>query len=252
VAAVRAAPVKHADETSWKLRGRLCWLWGAATAGAAAFVLHAKRSALGLTALLGTAIQGILCSDRWGVYDRVPAARRRICWAHLKRDFRQVADGDGPSAWVGRRGLRLVKKVFAAWHECQQGRLTRPQRQGQLDPLAERMSPVLLEGASRGDDPKVAAFCENVSALEPGLWTFARVAGVEPTNNFMERLRRRAVWGRKRSFGSWSAAGWRFVERILAVVQTCRLQGRSVLSFLHDALRAHRATQPCPQLLPEG
>src|SRR5437763_1758913 len=27
VAAVRAAAVKHADETSWKLRGQLCWLW---------------------------------------------------------------------------------------------------------------------------------------------------------------------------------------------------------------------------------
>src|SRR6185312_2972003 len=31
VAAVRTAAVKHADETSWKLRGRLCWLWTAAT-----------------------------------------------------------------------------------------------------------------------------------------------------------------------------------------------------------------------------
>ena len=30
VAAVQAAAVKHADETSWKLRGRLCWLWPAA------------------------------------------------------------------------------------------------------------------------------------------------------------------------------------------------------------------------------
>ena len=252
VAAVQAAQVKHADETSWKLRGRLCWLWGAATAGVAVFVLHAKRSALGLTALLGTTIQGIVCSDRWGVYEQVPAARRQLCWAHLKRDFQKVVDGNGPSAWVGRRGLRLVKKVFAAWHELREGQLTRPQLQTRIDPLAERMSLVLLEGAILGEDPKVAAFCEKVLALEPALWTFARVAGVEPTNNFMERLLRRAVLWRKRSFGCWSAAGCRFVERILTVVQTCRLQGRSVLSFLHDALHAHRTTQPCPKLLPAG
>ena len=75
--AVREAAVKHADETSWKLRGALCWLWSAATATAAVFLIHAKRGAIGLTALLGAEIQGIVCSDRWGVYDRVPAERRQ-------------------------------------------------------------------------------------------------------------------------------------------------------------------------------
>lgn len=252
VAAVRAAAVKNADETSWKLRGKLCWLWGAATAGVAAFVIHARRSALGLAALLGSTIQGILCSDRWGAYGQVPAARRQICWAHLKRDFQKVVDGQGASAWVGRRGLRLVKKVFAAWHAFQQGRATRTQLQAQLAPLADGMNRLLLEGAILGEDGKVAAFCEKVLALEEALWTFARVAGVEPTNNFMERLLRRAVLWRKRSFGCWGAAGCRFVERILTVVQTRRLQGHSVLAYLHDALRAHRAAQPCPTLLPAG
>ena len=250
VAAVQTAPVKHADETSWKLRGKLCWLWGAATAGVAVFAVHARRSALGLAALLGSTIQGILCSDRWGVYDQVPAARRQVCWAHLKRDFQKVVDGGGPSVWVGRRGLRLVKKVFAAWHAFREGRATRAQLQAQIDPLAERLSLVLHTGALVGEDAKVAAFCEKVLALEPALGTFARVDGVEPTNNFRERLLRRAVLWRKRSFGCWSAAGCRFVERILTVVQTRRLQDESVLSYLHDALRAHRAAQPCPQLLP--
>src|SRR5207253_2766629 len=89
LAAVRAAAVKGADETSWKLAGRLCWLWAAATASVAAFVIHARRSAAGLTALLGAEIHGILCSDRWGPYSRVPEERRQICWAHLKRDFQK-------------------------------------------------------------------------------------------------------------------------------------------------------------------
>jgi transposase len=126
LAAVRAAAVKHADETSWKLRGQLRWLWAAATAGVAAFVIHARRSAAGLTALLGTAIQGILCSDRWGVYKCVPASRRQVCWAHLKRDFRKIVDRGGPCAFVGRRGLQIVKKVFAAWHGFREGHGTSP------------------------------------------------------------------------------------------------------------------------------
>jgi transposase len=63
-------------------------------------------------------------------------------------------------------------------------------------------------------------------AVEPALWTFVRVQGVEPTNNHIERLLRPAVLWRKRSFGSQSEAGCRWVERLLTVVQTRRLQGR--------------------------
>jgi transposase len=252
LAAVRAAEVKHADETSWKQRGKLCWLWTAATATVVAFVIHGKRSAMGLTALLGLEIHGILCSDRWGVYGRVPPGRRQVCWAHLKRDFQKVIDRGGPSEFVGRRGRRLVKEVFAAWHAFQEGRVTRAQLQATMEPLENRMQRLLLEGAILGEDKTVAAFCENVLALEPALWTFVRAEGVEPTNNFMERLLRRAVLWRKRSFGCWSAAGCRFVERILTVVQTRRLQGQNVLEYLHSALCAHRAGQPCPKLLPQG
>jgi len=252
VAAVQTAAVKHADETSWKRRGQLCWLWAAATTTVAAFLIHAKRSAAGLTALLGAEIQGILCSDRWGVYDRVPAARRQLCWAHLKRDFQKIVDSGGPSVFVGRRGRLLVKKVFAAWHAFQEGQVTRAQLKEQMAPLKNRMQRLLLEGALLGEDPKVATFCENLLALEPALWTFVEVEGVEPTNNFLERLLRRAVLWRKRSFGSWSDAGCRFVERILTVVQTRRLQDKNVLDYVHEALVAHRSGQPCPKLLPEG
>ena len=249
LAAVRQAAVKHADETSWKLWGKLCWLWAAAATGVVAFVIHGKRSAVGLTALLGMEIQGILCSDRWGVYNRVSAERRQVCWAHLKRDFQKIVDGGGPSALVGVRGLKIVKKVFAAWHAFQEGEVTRAQLQAQLDPVANRLQQVLLEGTLLGDDKTVATFCDNVLALEPALWTFVRIEGVEPTNNFIERLLRRAVLWRRRSFGCVSEAGCRFVERILTVVQTRRLQGQNVLDYLHDALRAHRTGQTCPKLL---
>jgi len=251
VAAVRAAAVKHADETSWKKKGRLCWLWAAATAGAAAFLIHTGRGAAGLTALLGEEIEGVLCSDRWHVYRRVPAERRQVCWAHLKRDFQKIIDRGGPGTAVGREGRKIVKKVFAAWHAFRDGRLTREQLETALAPVVRRMNRVLVEGLI-GDDPTTAAFCDNLLRLEEALWTFARVEGVEPTNNFMERLVRRAVLWRKRSFGCWSEAGCRFVERILTVVQTRRLQNKSALEYLHQALVAHRTCQPCPKLLPEG
>ncbi len=249
VAAVRQAAVKNADETSWKLAGALCWLWAAATTRVVAFVIHARRSAAGLTAILGLEILGILCSDRWGPYNRVPPQRRQICWAHLKRDFQKIIDRGGPEEWVGREGRRLVRKVFAAWHGFRDGQVTRAQLEARLAPVMRRMNRVLLEGAILGADPTVVRFCENVLALEPALWTFVTTEGVEPTNNHVERLLRRAVLWRRRSFGCWSGNGCRFVERILTVVQTRRLQAKNVLDYLHEAVLAHRTGQPCPSLL---
>jgi transposase len=246
--AVRRAEVKFADETSWKLWGKLCWLWAAATANVAVFVIHAKRSALGLAALLGQEIDGILHSDRWHVYLQVPEERRQLCWAHLKRDFQKIVDSGGPSVFVGRRGLRIVKEVFAAWHAFQQGNVTRRRLQTLIEPLQRRLGQALLEGGL-GEDARVAKFCENVLVVESALWTFVTHDGVEPTNNFIERLLRRAVLWRRRSFGCNSAAGCRFVERILTVVQTCRLHGKNTLEYLCQAVHTHRRGLSCPSLL---
>jgi transposase len=245
---VREADVKFVDETSWKHAGKLCWLWSAATTEVAAFVIHAKRSAAGLAALLGTDITGILHSDRWHVYLQVPDERRQICWAHLKRDFQKIVDGGGVSVFVGRRGLRIVKEVFAAWHRFREGQITRPQLQELIKPLQNRLGNALLQGGL-GEDARVAKFCENILTIEDALWTFVTHDGVEPTNNYMERLLRRAVLWRRRSFGCNSEAGCRFVERILTVVQTCRLNGNSVLEYLCNAVYNHRHGLTCPSLI---
>jgi transposase len=247
--AVRRAPVKHVDETGWKRAGG--WLWLAATATAAAFVIHARRSAAGLAAPLGEAIGGILCTDRWAVYDRLPPERRQVCWAHPKRDFQKLVDRGGASAPIGRSGLRVVKEVFACWHRHRDGPPNRDRPPDEIAPLARRLDRVLSAGRRCADGP-AATFCSNLLGLWPALWPFTLEDGVEPTNNHAERLLRRGVLWRKRSFGSQSEDGCRFVERMLTVVQTLRLQERSVLAFLHDAIAAHRAAQPGPQLLAAG
>jgi len=248
LAAARQADVKFADETSWKLWGKLCWLWAAATKQVAVFVIHAHRGARGLAALLGEEIHGILHSDRWHVYRQVPDERRQLCWAHLKRDFQKIVDCGGPSAFVGRRGLRIVKELFAAWHAFEQGKVTRRRLQALMEPLQRRLGTTLVEGGL-GDDARVAKFCENVLTLGCALWTFVTQEGVEPTNNYMERLLRRAVLWRRRSFGCNSEAGCRFVERILTVVQTCRLHGKNTLEYLCNAVRRRRIGLSCPYVL---
>ncbi len=68
--------------------------------------------------------------------------------------------------------------------------------------------------------------------------------------NTAERARRPAVIYRTLSFGIQSAQGSRFVERILTVSETCRLQNRNVYQYLVDAMEAKLASESAPSLLP--
>ena len=91
--------------------------------------------------------------------------------------------------------------------------------------------------------------CRELTRWWPALWTFARVEGVEPTNNMAERALRPAVLWRKGSFGSDRRAGSRFAEQLLTVVATCRQQGRHLLDFLAAAGEAPLRGSPPPSLL---
>jgi transposase len=74
---------------------------------------------------------------------------------------------------------------------------------------------------------------------------------VSLTNNEAERRLRPAVLWRKGSFGTQSHRGSRFVERILTVVQTLRLQGRSLIDFLARTIQQTLRGVTPPRLLPD-
>ncbi len=248
---VRQAAVKNTDETGWSQAGQRRWLWTAATASAALFVIHLRRSFEGLQALLGQAIGGIVGSDRWTAYSKLPLEQRQICWAHLKRDFRKLIDRGGPAQAIGQVGIEVVECLFADWWSFRRGELGRPGLQARVERMARELQGVLEQGCGCADT-KAAHFCANLLALYPALWLFATLEGVEPTNNHAERILRRGVLWRKNAFGCHSAAGCRFVERMLTVTQTLRLQGRPVLDYLVRAIEAHRSGRPAPQLLGQG
>ena len=75
------------------------------------------------------------------------------------------------------------------------------------------------------------------------LWLFLQEKGVSPTNNHAERLLRFAVLWRKASFGTASDKGNRWVERILSLRQTCRLQGKRTFPIMADAMKNLFLTQ---------
>jgi transposase len=250
-ARVRAAPVKHVDETGWRRAAR--WLWVAATPDAALFRLDRGRDWNAARNLLGELVRGVVCSDRFGVYDRLKVSRRAVCWAHLKRDFRRWADRGGDTRSLGEEGLAVTRGVFRLWRRFKGRQVIRSTLWRRLAPLRRRMRRLLARqlGAEGGGGgvTKAAKFCRNLTRVFDALWTFARVPGVGPTNNHAERMLRPAVTWRKACLGSHAGRGCRYAERVLTALQTLQLRGRPALDFLADAIAAHRAGTPAPTLV---
>jgi transposase len=241
------ATSSNVDETGWKQAGQRRWLWVAVSVAGTIFMIATTRSAQALKTLLGEAFQGIVTSDRFKAYLALPVERRQVCWAHLKRNWLAFSERDGAVGEWGRQAMTLIEKLFHLWHQFRAGELDRTTLQAQMQPVQDALRQLLKQGQEL-PLAKAQAFCRDVLALWPALWTFLVVEGVEPTNNAAERALRPAVLWRKGCFGTQSDSGNLFVTRILTVVATCRQQERHVLTFLTDAVQAYLAGQPAPAL----
>jgi transposase len=231
---VHQQPVNHVDETGWPECAKQKWLWINATPEVTVFRLLNRRGQAEAREVIGRGFLGTVNTDRYAAYHWVDGRRRQLCWAHLKREFLAISERDGVSAEIGDGLLEQVKEIFKAWHELKAGSLSREAFQRQMEPVQARVKNLIEKGAAC-DQEKTRRTCENLLKHEVSLWTFVREEGVEPTNNNAERLLRRAVLWRRKSFGTQSASGSRFVERVLTVVTSLRQQGRDVLEYLASA-----------------
>jgi transposase len=249
VATLPDAAVVNADETPWKEGKARPWLWVAVTALVTVFRIATSRSSQVIKDLLGEDYGGTLGTDRYAGYAWLDVAFRQVCWAHLTRDFQALVDRGGPAAPLGTKALALVHDLFTAWHQFRTGILDRARLQAAVGRIDDALA-TLLHAGQGNPDPQAAGLCRALLRLWPALWTFAEVAGVEPTNNAAERALRPAVLWRKGSFGTRSDAGARFVERLLTVSATCKQHGRSVFTYLTDVCAAAQRGEPVPSLLP--
>jgi transposase len=244
---VQQAAVVHADETSWPQQPRKHWLWTGATDRVAVFAVRDRRNKISAQDLLGPAFAGILVSDRYKAYHWAP--RRQVCWAHLRRDWQAMIDRGGPSQTIGQRLRDQTDEMFQLWRLVRDGTLSRPMFYSLSSDLRHAIAAGLRSGAAC-THPVTAGVCADILKLEPFLWTFADADGVEPTNNAAERILRQAVLWRRKSCGTRSPKGSRYVERILTTVATCRLQARNVMDYLTSACRAAIRGRRAPSLLP--
>jgi transposase len=251
---VRDQDAANLDETGWyegKAGGRhqRAWLWLAATSLVAVFRIASSRSSEVAKALLGEDFAGFLTTDRWSAYNWYDTALRQLCWSHLTRDFQGFVDRGGEGAPIGQALLRERNRMFKWWHRVREGTLARAEFEHRMRKVERNVGRLLRQAVVCAEE-KTASMAAKILQLEEALWTFVQVEGLEPTNNFAERLIRPCVMYRKTSFGTQSPEGSRFVERILTAVTTLDLQQRNVLEYLTELLRAQRRGLPMPSLLP--
>jgi transposase len=241
---------QYVDETGWREAGHLRWLWVNATSDVTAFEVLSGRGSNEARQMINAAAKGVVTTDRYWSYNWLAARRRQVCWAHLSRDFQAIVERGGESLEIGEALLKQVRQLFKLWHKARAGDLSHERLAWVMKPVRRHVKQ-WLEAGTHCEQKKTRRTCANILKVERCLWTFVRVAGVEPTNNAAERALRRAVLWRRKSFGTQSESGSRFVGRILTAVASLRQQGRDVLEYLAGVCRDALSNEVREGLIPQ-
>jgi len=250
---IQQAELVHADETGWRLSGAQQYLWLASSALAACFRIDPTRSQAAAKELLGEEFGGFVVSDRYTGYHWLDVLQQQLCWCHVIRQLVEVSEREGATGKLGRKLVKAAREVIKTHHRYLQDGHDLDWLKTELGPLRERIQQLLEQGA-RGRHQRTANFCAGLLEEYDALWTFCDVNDIEIplTNNAAERALRHAVLMRRIQGGTQSEQGNRWVERILSVRETLRLQDRSVLDYLIRAAAAARHGQPAPSIVPSG
>ena len=235
--AVRASPVNHADETTWRQHGplgkKLLWLWVLVNREAALFRLAESRKAEEFEALRCGWTETLI-SDDYGVYLSWEHGRQ-TCLAHLLRAARGLSEsGDERTAACGRWGFGELSRLLRMSPESTTS--------GELRAFYARFCRYVA--LYRDVAGKAGAFVRRLDREFGELVSFLVIPGVEPTNNLAERSVRHGVVRRKISMGTSGEWGRRWVERSLSLYQTCLSQKKGFFEVMREALRAFFHNQP--------
>jgi transposase len=235
---------KHFDETGWRDRGKRHYVWLASCELAAVYMIDRHRSSEAFLKLFTMNPDNVSAvTDRYAVYSIFK--KHQYCLAHVIRDFHSYAERKGPDKQIGEAVESELKKVCHIHKRYREGKITLIERNRQIGRLKRKLECYLEDGMANGSDD---LFKLSLTLLDnfDKLWTFTTIPGMEPTNNLAERdLRKLVIWRRK-SYGTRSDRGKRFVERITTVAQTLKRQSQNILSFIQEAIIGfyNKATTP--------
>jgi transposase len=217
----------HIDETSWFKENDLHWLWAMVNEQVAFYRIDPHRSKEAFAQLVQD-WEGILVSDGYGLYRKWIV--RQTCLAHLIRKADALAERK-------KADLRRFGEITAAWlrqliHFAKEP----PDPRQWSDFYTHLLFTLSLWEADPTDAGRLA---RQIIREIDNLWVFLDHEGLEPTNNRAERALRFGVLWRKRSLGTQSEKGNRWVERILSLKETCRLKAKATFPVLVDCVKSY-------------
>ena len=236
---------KHFDETTWRTSGQSEYVWIATTQIATCYHIATSRSRKTFevfASFLNKKVPKV--TDRYGVY-RYFGKNHQYCLAHLIRDMHKYAkrlDPDGP---LGKALENEIWKICKDQRCYREGQISKKMRDARLRRRKKRLEIQLVDGLANGND-ELSGLCDRLLKELDKIWTFSQYTNVDPTNNLAERDLRKLVLWRKRSYGTRSERGKRFVERISSIAATARKAKRNVLAYVTESVQSFYLGKPSP------
>jgi len=236
-----------ADETGWRVKGKLWWLWIFANERSAYYWPDRTRGGAVVERLLGEVFFGILIVDGWHAYTKI-VCDRQTCMAHIFRKIRAFIDAFPQYRSIMKFYLQL-RRIIRDGEKLQAVRdgLSELVFQRRLKVLEQRLD-ALLKWKNPNDTLKKVI--KKVRHQKQHILTFIMHEGAPHHNNYGEYIIKKGVVKRKMSGGSMSAEGLRAYACIQSVAMTCQLRGISFHRFLKASLVCYIRTGR-PMLLAE-
>jgi transposase len=229
----RNAPVKHADETSFRIDGMNGWCWLFATPSAALYTIEETRGKEVPQRIFGHDPTGILVRDDYAGYAGL-ALPQQSCWAHLLRVSHEASAHEHASV-----AMRLLheelKALYAALYAVISAPFDAVERQRAYQKYSKQITAITLRTYADADAKAIQTRIANQGA---NLITALLHENAPLTNNHAERMIRPMVITRKISGGSRSNKGAATHAVNMSVVQTLTLKGKDFFSGVSEILHA--------------
>jgi len=234
-AAIRSSPSAHMDETGWRVDGQSHWLWEMVNEKLAYYRIDRSRSRAVARSMLGN-FSGILISDFYSVYQKL-GLRQQKCLVHLLREMDRCRMSDQSQEF--KKHYKKLRRILGDAERLKNSRATLAPWVffRRLAALKER----LLNFASASFDNKNwQRLSQRLLLHYEQLLTFLEVPGIPSHNNHAERLIRPNVINRNRSFGNRSVNGATAHAVSMSIIQSLKLQKRTMSDALKRAYIQHR------------
>jgi hypothetical protein len=239
VAAARHSAVNGADETGWKVGGRLQWMHVAVSAQVTVYAILPGRGYEQSAVILGKDYDGFLVHDGWAPYYRFRLAFHQSCLSHLLKRCREMAHLASPAAAAFPLAVRhLLQTSFQLRDRYERGEISTHGLRSATGRVEAKLDRMLETGYRNPANRRLARHLQHERLW---LFTFLYCPGLDATNNAAERAIRGMVIARKVWGGNRTWEGARTQQILVSVLRTCWQQGKDAFSRMVSLLRAPQA-----------